>query len=43
MLEATVVPTKRDSDVILDLQLLSKKNNLYTPLDLTLIDISLVY
>ena len=38
----TVVPTKSDSDVILCLQLLSK-NNVYTPLDLTLIDISLLY
>ena len=31
----TIVPTKRDSDVIFCLHLLSKKNNLFTPLELT--------
>ena len=40
----TVVPTQSDSDVIFCLQLLSIKNiNLYTPLELTRIDRSLVY
>ena len=38
----TVMPTKSDSDLILCLKLQSK-NNLYTPLDLTRIDRSLVY
>ena len=38
----TVVPTKSDSDVIVCLQSLSKTLT-YTPLELTRIDISLVY
>ena len=39
---ATVVPTKSDSDVIFCLKLLSVNINLYTPLELTRIDRSLV-
>ena len=39
---STIVPTKSDNDVILCLQLLRKKNNLYTPLQLMRIDRSLV-
>ena len=41
-LPTTVVLTKSDSDELFCLQLLSK-NSMYTPLDLTQIDRSLVY
>ena len=41
-LSLTVVPTKSDSDVILCLELL-KNTKVYTSLELTRIDISLVY
>ena len=40
MTKCTVLPAKSDSDVIFCLQLLS---NLYTPLELTRIDRSLLY
>ena len=39
----TVVPTKRDSDKILCLQLFSKNTNLYTSIELTRINRLLVY
>ena len=39
----TVMPTKRDNDLILYLQLLSKKTKVYTSLELTLMDRSLLY
>ena len=41
--EGKNVPTKSDSDVILYLPLLSKEKTLYTSLELTRIDRSLVY
>ena len=40
---STVVPTKSDSDVIFSVQLLSKNINVYTSLELTRLDRSLVY
>ena len=40
--ELTVLPAKSDSDMVFCLQLLSK-TNLYTPLELTRMDRSLVY
>ena len=42
-IDTTVLPAKSDSDVMVCLQLLSKNINLYTPLELTRIDISLMY
>ena len=40
---STVMPTRSDSDVVLCLQLLSKKTYVYTSFELTGIDESLVY